>query len=148
VWNFGDESASTNEFEPTHTFPDDGDGTYLIELIAYSPLGCPDTAWQIVHVKEEVIFYVPNTFTPDFDDFNETFKPVFTAGYDPFDYTLLIFDRWGEIIWESHNAQVGWDGTYANSYKVQDGTYVWKIEFKTTSTDERIMVTGHVNVIR
>ncbi|OFZ46840.1 MAG: hypothetical protein A3D92_02870 [Bacteroidetes bacterium RIFCSPHIGHO2_02_FULL_44_7] len=147
LWNFGDESGTTTQFEPNHMFPDEGDGTYVIELIAYSPLGCPDTAYQTVHVKEEVIFYVPNTFTPDDDDYNETFKPVFTAGYDPFDYTMYIFDRWGEVIWESHNVEVGWDGTYAN-YTVQDGTYTWRIEFKTTINDERVRVTGHVNVLR
>ncbi len=148
LWDFGDESANSTEFEPGHLFPNEEGGTYVIELIAYSPLGCTDTAYQTVTVKEELIFYVPNTFTPDDDDFNETFRPVFTAGYDPFDYTLLIFNRWGEIVWESHNVEVGWDGTYAGQYDVQDGTYTWKIEFKTTMTDERVMVTGHVNVLR
>ncbi len=149
AWDFGDESAGSSEFEPLHTFPDDGDGTYVIELIAYSELfGCTDTAYQTVSVKEEVIFYVPNTFTPDDDDFNETFKPVFTSGYDPFDYTLLIFNRWGEIIWESHDVSVGWDGTYAGVHEVQDGTFTWRIEFKTLQNDERVRVTGHVNILR
>lgn len=148
VWNFGDESSSSTEFEPSHSFPDDEPGNYVIELIAYSPLGCTDTAYRTVKVNEELIFYVPNTFTPDNDDYNQTFKPVFTAGYDPFDFTLLIFNRWGEVIWESHDASVGWDGTYGGANDVQDGTYVWKIDFKTTMSDERVMVTGHVNVIR
>ena len=148
LWNFGDESATSTAFEPLHVFPDDGDGTYVIELVAYSPLGCTDTAWQTVTVNEELIFYVPNTFTPDDDDYNETFKAVFTSGYDPFDFTLLIFNRWGEIIWESHDVNVGWDGTYAGVNEVQDGTFTWRIEFKTTRNDERVRVTGHVNVLR
>ena len=149
LWNFGDESVTSTEFEPLHTFPDDGNGTYVVELIAYSPFYmCPDTAYHTVSVNEELIFYVPNTFTPDDDDYNETFKPIFTSGYDPFDYTLLIFNRWGEIVWESHDVSVGWDGTYAGSYEVQDGTFTWKIEFKTTQNDERVMVTGHVNIMR
>ena len=149
LWNFGDESSTSTLFEPTHTFPDDGSATYVIELIAYSPFfGCPDTAYRTVSVNEELIFYVPNTFTPDDDDYNETFKPVFTSGYDPFDYTMLIFNRWGEIVWESHDVNVGWDGTYSGVHEVQDGTFTWKIEFKTTDNDERIMVTGHVNILR
>ena len=94
-----------------------------------------------------MIFYVPNTFTPDFDNFNQTFQPVFTSGFDPFDYTLLIFNRWGEVLFESHNAEVGWDGTYGGEL-MQDGTYTWKIEFKTTATDERRMAVGHVNLIK
>ena len=90
---------------------------------------------------------MPNTFTPDGDNYNEFFTPVFTSGYDPYDFDLYIFNRWGEIIWESHDASAGWDGTYGGNL-VQDGTYTWKIEFKTTETDERMMVSGHVNVIK
>jgi gliding motility-associated-like protein len=61
---------------------------------------------------------------------------------------MLIFNRWGEIIFESHDASVGWDATYSGRYPVQDGTYTWKIIFKTLATDERREVIGHVNVLR
>ncbi|MEY4602969.1 MAG: hypothetical protein RIT43_261, partial [Bacteroidota bacterium] len=74
-----------------------------------------------------------------------------TSGFDPYDYVLYIFNRWGEIIFESRNPYVGWDGSYGSNNEVelvQDGTYTWKIEFKTTMNDERKMVVGHVNVIR
>ena len=146
-WNFNDGSQAVSVESPTHTFPDETSGDYLVELIAYSPLGCPDTAYATIQVDEEVIFYVPNTFTPDADDFNETFQPVFTSGFDPYDFTLLIFNRWGEIVFESHNAEIGWDGTY-NGGLVQDGTYTWTIEFKTLANDERKKVVGHVNILR
>ena len=108
---------------------------------------CSDTTWLAIDVDEELIFYVPNTFTPDDDNFNQLFAPVFTSGFDPYDFNLLIFNRWGEVIWESHNAEAGWDGTYGGM-PVQDGTYTWKIEFKTSANDERMIKTGHVNVIR
>jgi gliding motility-associated-like protein len=147
IWTFGDGSQSTTEEDPTHTFPFEGSGSYIVELIALSPLGCVDTTWQVIQVIEEVIFYVPNTFTPDGDTYNEYFKPVFTSGYDPYDFNLFIYNRWGEIIWESHNAAVGWDGTYGGEL-VPDGTYTWTIEFKTSNNDERMSVNGHVNVIK
>jgi gliding motility-associated-like protein len=123
---------------------------YIVELIATSSLGCADTVTRVIIVQDEVIFYVPNTFTPDNDDYNEYFQAIFTSGYDPFDFNLYIFNRWGELIWESHDASVGWDGTYGvdRSLPVQDGTYTWKIDFKTSINDERIEVVGHVNVIR
>jgi gliding motility-associated-like protein len=149
VWDFGDGSPTTTQENPLHDFPNEGQGTYLVELIAYSSLGCPDTTWRSIVVNEELIFYVPNTFTPDSDDFNETFNAIFTTGYDPFDFNLFIFNRWGEVIWESHDVTIGWDATYGTDGRdVQDGTYTWKIDFKTTQTDERIMVIGHVNVLR
>ncbi len=146
-WTFGDGTPSTTQESPWHTFPSEDPGSYNVELVAYSPLGCSDTANITITVSEELIFYVPNTFTPDYDDFNQTFQPVFNSGYDPFDFTLLIFNRWGEIIFESHNADIGWDGTYGGKL-MQDGTYTWKIEFKTNTSDERKIVVGHVNMLK
>jgi gliding motility-associated-like protein len=154
-WTFGDGSAPTDVESPDHTYPDDVEGLYPVVLIAYSSLGCPDTAVTTIQIYEELIFYVPNTFTPDHDDYNPVFRPIFSSGYDPQTYTLLIFDRWGEIIFESHDVNVGWDGSYGtwdqspNQIDLcQDGTYTWKIEFKVTRWDERKVAVGHVNLIR
>ncbi len=145
AWNFGDGSLS-NATSPSHTFPT-GPGSYTIELIAISNAGCRDTAYATVVVQEETIFYVPNTFTPDNDEFNQTFQPVFSSGYDPFDFNMLIFNRWGEIVFETNNDKVGWDGTYHGEI-VKDGTYTWKIEFKTSQNDARKIAVGHVNVLK
>ena len=145
LWTFEDGTTSSL-FEPTHTFPST-EGTYEIELVAYSISGCTDTAWATVYVKEDVIYYVPNTFTPDGDEHNQTFQPVFTNGFDPYNFNMKIFNRWGEIIFESNNDKVGWDGTYKDNI-VQDGTYTWKIEFKISANDSRRVAVGHVNVIR
>ena len=78
---------------------------------------------------------------------NQSFNPVFTSGYDPYDYQLLIFNRWGELLFESHNTEIGWDGTY-NGIVVQDGIYSWTLEFKETMSDARHSVQGHVNLLR
>ena len=148
-WSFGD-GATSNAVNPIHTYPLDEFGDYVIELIAYSPAGCTDTARAVITVIEEIIFYVPNTFTPDGDDYNEVFQPIFTSGFDPFDFHLMIFNRWGEVIFESYDATIGWDGTYGveSDKIVKDGTYIWKIEFKTTNSDERQTHVGHVNLIK
>ncbi len=96
----------------------------------------------------DIIFWVPNTFTPDGDQYNQTFKPFFYSGFDPFGYDFFIYNRWGELIWESHDLSVGWDGSYHEGVKVADGTYTWKIRFKLINNDEKRTVVGHVNVIR
>ncbi|MFN6015025.1 MAG: PKD domain-containing protein, partial [Flavobacteriales bacterium] len=150
-WFFGDNTQSSTEENPTHDYANAAIGEYTVTLIATTPYGCVDTAYSIIQVYEELIFYVPNTFTPDYDNYNQFFTPVFTSGYDPFDYNLYIFNRWGELIFESHNAQIGWDGSYGANKEiemVQDGTYTWKLEFKVTKNDERKMFVGHVNVLR
>jgi gliding motility-associated-like protein len=100
-----------------------------------------------VIVNEDLIFYVPNTFTPDGDEFNQEFHPVFTAGFDPFDFNMIIFNRWGEIVFESNNAAAGWDGTYHGKL-VQDGTYTWKIEYKLLLNDSRQTAIGHVTILK
>ena len=62
---------------------------------------------------------------------------------------MLIFNRWGEVIFETNDATVGWDGTYLSGQGlVQDGTYTWRIEFKQTKNDKRLMKTGHVSILR
>jgi gliding motility-associated-like protein len=151
LWDFGDNSATTVLVDPSHDYVSAGYGTFGVTLYAFSPLGCVDSAFATIQINEPIIFYVPNSFTPDFDDYNQTFQPIFTSGYDPFDFTMLIYNRWGELIFETHDVTIGWDGSYGSNREidlVQEGSYNWKIEFKTTSTDERKMVLGHVNVLR
>ncbi len=146
-WSFGDETPTSNSENVSHTFPSEEDGGYVVTLVVTSTMGCVDSTTIAITVQEELIYYIPNTFTPDGDEYNNTFHPVFTSGYDPFDYNMLIFNRWGEIVFESNDTRFGWDGTY-NGKMVQDGTYTWKIEFKQTLNDKRIMITGHVSIIR
>lgn len=148
AWDFGDGTGTSSEVSPVYTYSEDPH-SYLVTLIATSEEGCTDTTTLVVLIQEELVFYVPNTFTPDGDEFNQVFKPVFTSGYDPFDYHLQVFNRWGELIFESHNPDTGWDGTYGSGGNIcQNGTYTWKIEVKTTMSDERRMFTGHINLVR
>lgn len=148
IWDFGDGTGVSNILSPQHTYPD-VEGNYTIQLIAISDLGCRDTAWTTIEIQEALVFYVPNTFTPDGDQYNQQFKPIFTSGYDPFDYHLMIFNRWGEVVFESYDAEYGWPGNYGQGNGIcQDGTYIWKIEFKTSFSDARKMYTGSVNLMR
>jgi gliding motility-associated-like protein len=147
-WDFGDTTPYVYQINPTHTYPE-VPNSYLVTLIASNNNGmCADTAKQLITIQDVLIFYVPNIFTPDHDEFNEGFLPIFTSGYDPFDYHLTIFNRWGEIVFESYDATKGWDGTYSDQGLVQDGVYIWQIEFKETMSDKRHTYRGHVTVLK
>jgi gliding motility-associated-like protein len=62
---------------------------------------------------------------------------------------MIIYNRWGESIFETHNADEGWDGSYGKfGIKVNDGTYTYKIIYKNPQIDERKIVVGHVTLIR
>ena len=147
IWEFGDGSPTLNETNLSHTFSDQKGQNYTVTLIALSSGNCIDTVRNTIRIETELIFYIPNAFTPDNDSYNETFQPVFTSGYDPTDFQMLIYNRWGELVFESHNAAIGWDGTYSGKV-VKEGPYLWKIEFKETMSDKRHYEEGHINLIR
>jgi gliding motility-associated-like protein len=147
TWDFGDGSGLSTDFEPTHSYFSETGIGYIVELVAYSPIGCTDTAWTGVNIKEELIYYIPNSFTPDGDEHNQSFKPIITSGIDVYDYEFIIFNRWGEVIFESHDVDFGWDGTYGNK-NVASGAYVWRMEFKAKDNDDRQTHSGHVNILR
>jgi gliding motility-associated-like protein len=147
-WDFGDYSSFSNQTNPTHTYSDIAD-VYRVILTAYSEDGsCSSFAEKLIRVEDVVIFYVPNAFTPDGDTFNEAFKPVFKSGYDPYDYHLTIFNRWGEKVFESYDAAYGWDGYYGEKGLANSGVYVWVIEFKESMSDKRRTESGHFTILR
>lgn len=89
--------------------------------------------------------WVPNSFTPNGSQFNEYFFPVTDCTL--LDYKLEIYNRWGEIIFETTDINDYWDGTYQNR-PVQDGSYTWKIEYREVIMDIEHELHGHVTVIR
>ncbi len=149
IWDFGDDSPTSNEVDPVYNY-NDVPNEYLITLIASNNNElCVDTAIATLIINDILIYYVPNVFTPDNDEYNQTFQPIFTSGFNPYEYHLMIFNRWGEIIFESYNAAIGWDGTYPESGELcEDGVYVWKIDFKDVKYDKRYHLTGHVTLLK
>lgn len=144
-WNFGDNTTSTIS-NPTHTY-EAITGTYTIVLTATSAQGCTDMASQTIQIKDQLLFFVPNTFTPDGDQHNNVFQPVFTSGFDAQNFTMYIYNRWGEIIFESHNVEVGWDGTYKGDL-LKEGVYQWTMDVKDPDSDNKFNFQGHVFLVR
>ena len=98
-------------------------------------------------IPEEIYYYIPNTFTPNDDEINNEFKPIFSNGISPNNYSLYIFNRWGELLFESHNKEVGWDGTYGEKTSLPD-TYIWKVEFKEELSNKKHIEVGNVNLVK
>lgn len=144
TWDFDDGSPIIAGVNPTHAFPFEYGGTYTVKLFAASEFGCVDTTEEIVNVKGVNIYYIPNSFSPE----KESFKPVFSAGLDVYDYHFTVYNRYGEILFESFNESYGWNGMYGDNGFVPAGVYVWKLDFGDLTTDERHTEVGHVNVMR
>jgi gliding motility-associated-like protein len=146
LWNFGD-GIESKDVNPTHKF-NPIPGIYFINLSAKNEINsCTHDTLIQIEVFDEVYFYVPNSFTPNGDEINNDFRPVLSGAVAEDHYSLYIFNRWGELLFESHNKNVGWNGSFGNKICMPD-TYIWKIEFRDTINKEKHMKTGHVNLIQ
>jgi gliding motility-associated-like protein len=144
-WDFGDDKNS-KEKNPKHGYFGNPQA-YVVTLFASNAAKCSSQKSKLIDIIDEFIYYVPNSFTPDGDNLNNTFTPILYSGFDPQSYTLNIFDRWGEILFVSHDPTVGWDGTYGNNVSLV-GIYTWTIQVTTSLTKEVKKLHGHVNLIR
>jgi gliding motility-associated-like protein len=146
-WTFqAGEPGTSSATNPISTFPLGEVDEYLVTLYVTTDFGCVDSFSTFVPVISDVVIFAPNTFTPDDDLFNEGWR-VFMQGIDIYQFNLLIFNRWGEIVWESNNVEVAWDGTY-NGQPAPQGTYVWKIRTKNPYDDNVYEFQGHLNLLR
>ena len=151
IWYFGDNSTISTSENTSHNYMGNNVGEYLVTLVASSPQGCIDTAYATIYFQDQLVYYIPNAFTPDEDEYNQTFQPVFTSGFDPDHFEFFIYNRWGELIFESQNPNYGWNGSIDNDTALPlcpDGVYTWKVIFRLNNNDDRKTAVGHVNLIR
>lgn len=151
-WDFGDGIKSVLP-QPEHVY--EKVGVYTIQLIAYNQAGCSDTTKLESGVRVEVggQVLIPNAFSPNTSGSagggdasngkNDIFLPI-TRGV--VDFEMLVFNRWGELLFQSRDPQVGWDGYYNGKLCAQD-VYVYKIN-ALYENGERIVRVGDINLIR
>lgn len=137
--------AYSSSSDPVFVFPEET-GVYPITLVVTTERGCVDTVTYQMNIVDDILFFAPNTFTPDGDEFNQYWKPEI-QGIDIYGYELLIFNRWGQLIWENHDPSIGWDGTF-NGKIVQAGAYAWTAKVKSPYNDDKKVFTGSVSIIK
>ncbi len=145
TWVLPDQSTDTRKNINYDFTGHSDDQTFL--LIVGNDAVCYDTAKVIIPYYDDISLFVPNSFTPDKDSRNQTFKISLVGGYDINTFNLYIFNRWGEMIWESHDPEAAWDGNY-NGLQVPQGTYSWVIDFKRSLNDEVKSYSGSLNLLR
>lgn len=120
-WDFGDGTTSNLE-AVQHIYENPGE--YKVTLVATNQYGCQDDTTAIITVTPEVALYIPNTFTPgNHDGINDVFS---VKGMGITTFEILIFDRWGEKIFESNEFNFRWDGHFRGSL-VPQGTYIYRV---------------------
>jgi len=145
-WNFGDISGASSALQnPIYTYPDTG--CYPVTLIVTGTNGCTDTVEHPVCIQPYFTFYAPNTFTPNDDGKNDVWMPD-GIGIDPKNYHLMLFDRWGNLMFETTVWGEGWDGRANGGNQIaQIDTYVWKVDLKDVFHNRHLYI-GHCNIIR
>ena len=124
------EGIGTSE-EDTAIFTFTQTGVYPLTYSVVTAEGCSDFRRDSIYVFDDLAVYVPTAFTPNEDGVNEVFIPV-TTGFDPIQYNFTLFNRWGQMIFESNKPGEGWDGMGGT----QD-VYIWKL------TGRSLMGTDH-----
>ncbi|MCB0762629.1 MAG: gliding motility-associated C-terminal domain-containing protein, partial [Flavobacteriales bacterium] len=144
--------TQTTLVDPVFEFPVVDQISYIVCLEAINEFGCRDTICKDLLMESIMTVNVPNAFTPDSDGLNDTFFPVISGITDE-NYTFRIWDRWGAIVFETHDRTDVWTGGVGNSddpgnYYVPNDVYIWEVECEELSTGEIHNFKGHVTIVR
>lgn len=121
-------------------------GVYLMQLVAKSGFGCTDTIVKRITVKDEILLHVPNSFSPNEDGYNEVFIPIFSTS-NIARYELLIYDRWGQLIFSTKDPLVGWDGKYLGE-PAQNDVYTFRLKYSAVDKASLRNVFGKITLFR
>jgi gliding motility-associated-like protein len=143
VWDFGDGTGS-DQMNPTHVYTKDGN--YTVTLNVWTENNCYDLYEMetavLVEPTGKIVF--PNAFRPESPlEENRVFHPGVIDHVE--EYHLMIFNRWGELIFESFDKDTGWDG-YVDGKMAKQDVYVWKVEGK-YSNGQTFLQTGDVTLM-
>ncbi len=142
-WNFGD-GVTDQSYSPSHRYTELGD--YIAQLTASSLYGCSDSASTTIAVVFGEI-YAPNAFRPDSDiPENRVFMPT-GLGLNNTSFTLQIFNRWGQVIFESESVDNPWEGFDQNGKEAPMGNYIWLATY-TDTLGEKHQAKGQILLIR
>lgn len=151
-WKFGVPSTDTLSNNPSVVYPDTG--TYAVNLYITNSFGCKDSITKYIRIEPVFDFIIPNAFTPNRNGPSDgSYNPnglnndvFFVFAEYVQEFHMMIFNRWGELIFESNDINVGWDGYYRDELCQQD-VYVYKVEIKWTDGTTSVKA-GDVTLIR
>ena len=149
-WNYMDSNltvlGTSFDQNPSFNFPDQDEYAYLVQLIVENQNGCTDTTYNYLLVEGQFALFLPNSFTPNDDGLNDKFFPVGDK-IDPNEYDIQVYNRCGEVIFETKNPSDYWDGKLNGAF-VSNGAYLWKVIAKNMNNGKFIEKKGFVIMSR
>ena len=128
---------------------DDGKYCYYVEAISntHPILFFNDTSRSnIICIKQEPKLFIPNAFSPNNDELNDIFAPTVIFANDE-NYRLRIFNRFGGLIFETNDAEIGWDGNYQGNFPCQIGVYAYTLTY-TNTLNKIVFRSGTLHLLR
>ena len=148
MWDFDDVVDSRNDtgMHATHVYSDTGH--YYISLDVVNTAGCHDFDTVLFAVNPDYAIYAPNAFSPNDDNVNDGFR-IYGVGLDLNNFELMIYNRWGEVIFKSDKLDQEWDGIIKGTENfAPNDVYIWKALVTPYEYTEPIHLIGHVTVVR
>src|SRR5690606_2548633 len=118
-------------------------GVYEVCLVAYNEFNCSDMICKTVEAIVDPLLDVPNAFTPGKFGQNSIIR---VNGFGIGQMSWKIYNRWGQLVFESNNPSIGWDGTYKGQLQPMD-VYTYTLEVQFTNGN-RLRKTGDITLIR
>ncbi|MEM9052201.1 MAG: PKD domain-containing protein [Bacteroidota bacterium] len=141
--------AEENSRISSYRFPTDTAGEYLITLISQSENGCIDTTSQTLVINDDLLWFIPNSFSPNGDGINDIWKPIGST-VDITSFSCRVYDRWGRLVFSTTNINQGWNGASAVSGDFFGDTdiYTYVLEITSETTEDKFELTGFITLIR
>lgn len=150
-YNINGELLDTSNIQnPIYTFPPQH-GTFPVKLKTTTNHYCSLDTTIFIEIQPELFIYIPNAFTPNEDNVNDFFKPEI-LGLDTQNFTMMIFDRWGNLIYTTQDINKPWDGSIYNGPSKKspapDGIYQYVIKITDLKDKNTYKLRGHITLIR
>ena len=147
TWDINGQGASGEDV--TYNVPSETEGDFLACLEVVGPGGCMDAQCYSVAVSNESFIFIPNSFSPDADGTNDVFAPVIAGLTSDFRYTLRIYNRWGDVIFETNDPLEVWTGnTHGGDHYAQADSYVYELTLQLRAGEPPLRKLGSLLLIR
>ena len=146
--NFANNIETSTQQNPDFSIPSNTSSEFSVILEVTNEAGCSSSATSIISIFENATIFIPNAFTPDGNELNQYFQ-IEGNKIDPSDFSMQIFNRWGELIFESNNIEIGWNGNYGpNNTAAPSGVYTYQVRYRFDGMQESKTIQGHFSLLR
>ncbi len=150
AWNFANYGTSPEPYTTFNFAEVTEPGSYDVVLVGTDANQCSTEVTRQVMIEEGFVVFMPSSFTPDNDNLNEALRPVISGADRIRFYKFVVFDRWGNTVFETNDYKEWWIGDNQSStgYYVPNGSYQWRMEVILEGLEDRKIYTGAVTIIR